>query len=79
MSVSDAVTYSDSLTNIVTGISPFYGSVAGNDVVTITGSGFGVDATKVSVSIDGVACAVGSSISNTQITCTTGAKTTNVA
>jgi len=37
---------------------PPYGKTPGGDVLTITGSGFGIDANLVSVKIENVPCSV---------------------
>lgn len=41
----------------------------------ITGTGFGIVPADVKVNIDGIACAV-TAVTNTEITCTTGARPT---
>lgn len=53
------------------------GSTAGNYPLTIGGSGFGTSTSAVVVTIDGVSCAV-TAVTNTQITCTVGARPTFV-
>ncbi|XP_038070546.1 fibrocystin-L-like isoform X1 [Patiria miniata] len=61
----------------VTGMFPDRGSVQGDTVVTITGVGFGSNASDVSVSMGGVECAV-DSVANDSIQCvTTTSETTH--
>jgi hypothetical protein len=66
-----AVTYSATQTPTITAITPRYGNVVGNELVTITGTNF-VDG-STHVKIDGITCAV-QSVSATQITCLTGSR-----
>lgn len=67
--VSSSVTYTDSNTPTITGISPTYGTSAGGTTLTITGTGL---AGTSSVKIDGVTCAVQGSPTATQVVCLTG-------
>ena len=53
--ISSAVTYMNSLTSVITGISPAFGSSAGSETITLTGSNFG---STVSVEIDGIICSI---------------------
>ena len=59
----------------MTGISKRFGSSLGGDSIVITGTSFGTDSSKVKVLIDGVECAVQTTIV-TSITCTTGKRDT---
>lgn len=70
------VNYESSLTPLVTNISPRYASPVGGTDITITGSGFGTDASAVTVVIDGVTCSV-QGVTDTSIVCTTGARGAN--
>lgn len=54
----------------VTGVSPPTGSIAGGQVITVTGTGFGNIVRQVSVSLSGANCTV-LSVNHTFITCTT--------
>jgi hypothetical protein len=69
--ISSAVEYRQDSTPQVLGISPKLGTIAGKTEVTIAGTGFGTDKTKVAVVIDGITCVV-SSVIDTSIECTTG-------
>ena len=53
--ISSVVTYMNSLTSVITGVSPPFGSSAGSETLTLTGSNFG---SSVSVEIDGVSCSI---------------------
>jgi hypothetical protein len=55
ITISNAVTYIHSSTSIITAISPAFGSSAGGDTITITGTNFG---SSVIVTIDGVNCPI---------------------
>ena len=70
---STQIDYQGPLTAYITGLSPSRGTSAGGDTLTLTGSGFGTDTSAVTVTIDGVNCRV-TGVSNTQITCLTGAR-----
>jgi len=74
--INDIVTYSSTITPIITSLTPDSGTTAGGTTVAIKGTGFGIDATKVSILFDNIPCViqVGSSISDTDITCVTGAR-----
>lgn len=74
--LTQKVTYSNSFTANITSIAPRYGWQLGGDSVTISGSGFGTDATKVKVYIDKIQCVV-QAVTATQITCVTGNKGAN--
>jgi hypothetical protein len=74
----DQVIYDDSASAVVNSISPRYGTYKGGEVVTFTGTGFPTTHTEVTVTIDNVVCSVISS-SDTQITCTSGARPSIVA
>jgi hypothetical protein len=56
--LSNIVTYKQSLTPIVTTVSPMYGPSAGGTEVTITGTGFSETETENMVMIDDVECVV---------------------
>jgi hypothetical protein len=58
------VTYTSTKTATITSITPRYGKVSGNEVVTITGTNFVNGAT--SVKFDGITCAI-NSVTTTQI------------
>jgi UDP-N-acetylmuramoylalanine-D-glutamate ligase len=60
ITISNAVTYSHSATSTITAISPAFGSSAGGDTVTITGTNFG---SSITVTIDGVNCPISSQTS----------------
>lgn len=66
------VIYSSSATSTVTSVSPQFGTSAGGETLTITGTNFGA---SVSVHIDGIECTVQSQTA-TQITCETGLRAT---
>jgi hypothetical protein len=70
---SSVVTYSLSVTPSVTSISPNNGSSLGGTLVTITGTNFAASAPGVTVTLNGIPCAVQTS-SSTSITCITGAR-----
>ena len=63
------VTYTNTKTPTITSISPRYGKVSGDEVITITGSNFLNGST--SVKFDGITCAT-TSVTTTEIKCTTG-------
>lgn len=67
----DTVTYIGSTTPVLDSISPKYGTVAGGDEITFTGTGFTTTESDITVTIDGVDCEVTSSTSTT-IVCTSG-------
>lgn len=67
------VTYQASTTPKVTALSPTSASPAGNNPLTITGTGFGTDSSVVQVLIDNIPCIV-TSVIDTQIVCTVGAR-----
>lgn len=69
----ESVIYTNVVTALVSDIQPRFGYQLGNTAVQISGSGFGNDISGVAVLVDGVACTV-TSVSNTKIACTTGAK-----
>ena len=70
---SGKVTYQASSTPSVTALSPKTASPAGGASLTIAGSGFGTDTTVVQVLIDAIPCVV-STVIDTQIVCTVGAR-----
>jgi hypothetical protein len=65
----NAVTYASTHTPTIASISPRYGSVLGNELITITGTNFVSGSTTVT--IDDIDC-VTQSVTVTQITCLTG-------
>lgn len=65
------VNYSPTATSNVDAITPAYGPTAGGTSINIKGRNFG---TTISVTIDGVACAI-TSHNTTNIICTTGLRT----
>lgn len=67
----NSVEYRQDATPVVKAMNPILGSTAGGTTVTLTGTGFGTDNTKVNVVMDGIACVVGT-VTSTSITCTTG-------
>ena len=72
---SNHVTYQDSASSVITGISPRYGTYKGGETVTFTGTGFSTTTSEATVTIDGITCTV-TSATSTQIQCTTGARPT---
>lgn len=52
-------------------MTPQKGSVRGGTKITISGTGFGIDTSKVSVDVDGISCTV-ISHTQTEIQCLTG-------
>ena len=70
---SSIVDYQMDLPSEATSLSPVNGPVSGGTLLTINGTAFPND---VEVTIDGVPCVI-VSVSETQIYCTTGAKTTD--
>lgn len=65
------VTYANASTATITAITPRFGAVQGNELITITGTGFVQGSTTVT--IDKITCTI-QSVTATQITCTTGAR-----
>lgn len=59
-------------TPVVTAVSPRYGSIAGGETLTITGTYLNTG--SISIKIDGIECAGSTASSATTITCTTGAR-----
>ena len=53
LSVTQTITYNSALTNVITSISPAFGSAAGGDTLTITGTGL---STSLQLFIGGAAC-----------------------
>ena len=70
-----SITYQNSASSVVTGISPRYGTYKGGETVTFTGTGFSTTTSEATVTIDGITCTV-TSATSTQIQCTTGARPT---
>uniref|UniRef100_A0AAQ5X4Y6 Polycystic kidney and hepatic disease 1 (autosomal recessive)-like 1 n=1 Tax=Amphiprion ocellaris TaxID=80972 RepID=A0AAQ5X4Y6_AMPOC len=73
VTVSGAFTYRSQLTPVVAEVSPRRGSTAGGTRLTITGSGFSSDVSKVNVTIAGSVCDV-QSANNTHIVCVTNSQ-----
>ena len=69
----NAVTYSASLTPLLTSISPRHGSVEGGTEVTFSGTGFSTDPADYSIVLDGIDCPVSTATSEA-VTCTTGGR-----
>ena len=69
---SDVFTYKDSLTSIITSVSPIRGGTGGGDVLTIKGSGLDTIPSNNKVTIDGAMCDVTTASSN-RLICTTRA------
>jgi len=67
------VTYTDSLTPLVTSIEPSSGTAGGGTEITITGTGFSTTIEENRVTLDGIECVI-SAATATEITCTTGAR-----
>jgi len=67
------VAYKETSTPTITAISARYGTPLGQQSITITGTNFGTLNADVKVTIDGITCAIVSTIA-TQIVCTTGAR-----
>ena len=78
-SPSTLVNYQGPLTAYISGLSPARGTSAGGDTISFTGSGFGASTSNsaVIVTIDGINCPV-SLVTNTLITCVTGARENHV-
>ncbi len=70
--LSSKVIYSHTSTSVVSGVVPAFAPTAGGDSITISGTNFG---STVTVTIDGINCAVTSKTS-TSIVCTTGVRVT---
>ncbi|XP_041664378.1 fibrocystin-L-like [Cheilinus undulatus] len=70
VNISNGFTYKSQLTPVISGVSPRRGGTAGGTLLTITGSGFSTDKSKVKVTIAGSVCDV-QSATNTQIMCVT--------
>jgi hypothetical protein len=69
--VTNKVLFKNTLTPLLTAISPRYGTVTGGTSVTFTGTGFSEVMTDNTIVIDGIPCVVESS-SATAVICTTG-------
>lgn len=67
----NVVSYKSTKTATISLITPRYGKVSGNELITIAGSNFVVGQT--SVTIDGIVCAI-FSVTTTEIKCTTGVR-----
>ena len=57
-------------------VTPQKGSVKGGTKITISGTGFGIDTSKVSVDVDGISCTIVSH-TKTEIECLTGEPSEN--
>lgn len=73
ITLTGTVNYKDSLTPLLTSISPRFGTVKGGESVTFSGLNFVSDITKYSINIDGRPCAVNSA-TTTQVVCTTASR-----
>ncbi|CAJ1082786.1 fibrocystin-L-like [Xyrichtys novacula] len=73
VTISGGFTYKSQLTPVITKVSPRRGGTAGGTLLTITGSGFSTDKSKVTVTIAGSVCDV-KSTTNTKITCVTNSQ-----
>ncbi|XP_065804470.1 fibrocystin-L [Labrus bergylta] len=73
VNTSNGFTYKSQLTPVISEVSPRRGGTAGGTLLTITGSGFSTDQSKVKVTIADSGCDVQSTTS-TQITCVTNAQ-----
>jgi len=69
--VANKVQFKNTLTPLLTAISPRFGTVTGGTLVTFTGTGFSAVKTENTIIIDEVPCVVESS-SATEVKCTTG-------
>jgi hypothetical protein len=56
--ITEKVTYSDTLTPLLTSVNPRYGTVTGGTTVTFTGANFVSDTSKYLILIDKRECAV---------------------
>lgn len=68
--LAETVTYSGTLTPLLTGMTPRYGTVTGGTSVTFAGTGFSTDTTKYNIIIDKRTCTV-TAATATSVTCTT--------
>jgi hypothetical protein len=68
--LTETVTYSGTLTPLLTAVNPRYGTVTGGTSVTFTGTNFVTDTSLYSIIIDGRTCAV-TAATTTSVTCTT--------
>jgi hypothetical protein len=65
------VTYNSVKTPLLQAITPRYGNVKGNEVITFTGTNFPTTIIDYSIKIDGITCTVLTATS-TEVTCRTG-------
>ena len=70
--------YSGSLTPSITAINPPFGNVKGNELIIISGSNFGSDASLATLHIDTIECVIRAEdvpyFSDTSFQCLTGYK-----
>lgn len=71
--LANNVTYSNTITTLLTSMSPRFGTVTGGTVLTFTGTNFVTDTALYSIVIDGITCPV-SAATTTSVTCTTGSR-----
>jgi len=67
---TNAVTYTSTMTPLLQAITPRFGTVKGNEMVTFSGTGFDSDFNKYTIVIDGKVCAP-QTASATSVTCKT--------
>jgi len=67
----NSIVYSNTLTPLLTAVSPRFGTVVGGTEVTFTGTNFVTDISLYKITIDGIDCPV-SAASTSSVTCTTG-------
>ena len=71
VTVTGTINYQNTLTSVITSITPEFGSAFGGDVITITGTSLTSDLNLV---IGGASCTSVTQVSGTQYTCTTAPK-----
>ena len=69
--LTNSITYQASLTPLLTSVSPRFGQVVGDEVVTFTGTNFASDITLYTILIDDIPCVVHEA-SVTEVQCVTG-------
>jgi hypothetical protein len=69
--MNSTISYTATLTPLLTGIEPRFGSVLGGESVTFTGERFSTDTSYYNITIDGILCVV-TGATTTSVTCTTG-------
>jgi hypothetical protein len=68
--ITETMTYSNTLTPLLTAVNPRYGTVTGGTSVTFTGVNFSDDTSKYNILIDKRTCSV-TAATTTSVTCTT--------